>query len=76
MKKLTRIACLVTALVLVGFANAGAQQWDGYVYCYYSCGETVITWAGECCGTQYTCSNGNWGVALWEPGRVKIYCEI
>jgi fatty acid desaturase len=81
MKKLTRIAFLVTALVLAGFATAGAWQWEGYTYCYYSCGEAVLVYADEwtdpCCGTQHYCSNGSWGVAMsWDWRGRPIYCEI
>jgi hypothetical protein len=67
MKKLTRIACLVAALVLSGFASAGA--WPDGGYCYYDCGgQPVWVWAeskDHCCGTQYQCSDNSFAWALW-----------
>ncbi len=81
MKKLARIACLVTALVLAAFATAGAWPFDGYVSCYYTCtnGQTVRmdTWVGECCGTQFISSSGDTCYALWwEQMGVTDYCMI
>jgi hypothetical protein len=76
MKKLTRIACLATALVLAGLATASAWPNDGWTRCHYSCGQTVSTWLGDCCGTMYQCSNGDWGYALWWEQGPTVYCEI
>lgn len=80
MKKLTRIACLVTALVLSTFVTAGAWPFDGYVSCYYTCnGETVRmdTWVGHCCGTQFIRSDGTTCYALWwEQMGITDVCMI
>lgn len=80
MKKLTRIACLVIALVLSGFATAGAWPNYGYVTCYYFCGEMVpvVTWVGQCCGTAIDCGDPDWsGDAMhWEQGGIFDYCAI
>jgi len=79
MKKLTRTACLVAALVLSAFATADAS-W-GWVDCYYTCnGETVRIdrWYGYCCGTQFERPDGTTCYALWweQLGYVGEYCMI
>jgi hypothetical protein len=81
MKKLTRIACLATALVLSSFAMADAWPFYGYVNCYYTCtnGETVRmdTWEGQCCGTQFLLPDGNNCYALWwEQMGITDVCMI
>ena len=67
MKKLTQIACLVTALVLSAFATAGAWPAEGWMSCYYTCNGEIVrmdTW-GQCCGTQIQRPDDTFCYALW-----------
>ena len=56
MKKLTRMACLVAALVLSGFSTVGAWPW--WENCYYSCGHVDTVSYGSCCGTSHASDGG------------------
>lgn len=68
MKKPTRIAYLGAALVLSGFATAGAWPYDEN--CYYSCGHVETVPYGACCGTFHSPDHG--GGSMWSDSRV---CE-
>ena len=70
MKKVTRIACLLSALVLAGISSAGAWPYGGY--CYTGCGYSVWTEMGNCCGRQFQCADGSYASSYyWElsPGN-------
>lgn len=64
MKKLARMVCLIAALALSSVSTADAWL---YGTCYNSCGGSTWTAYGSCCGTQYLCSDGNYGYpTYWE----------
>ena len=72
MKKLARIACLVTALVLSGFATADAYPIG---VCNNSCGDWFFTGYRICCDSQYQCSDGSVGYGLsWNYNGETFYC--
>lgn len=77
MKKMTRIAFLLTALTLTGAASAQATY---YGYCYNLCGYWVLTALGECCNRHFPCADGTSGSSYywesWEYAGVGEACII
>lgn len=72
MKKLARIACLVTALMLSGFAAADAAFIG---VCNNSCGDWFFTDYRSCCNSQYQCSDGSVGYGLsWHYNGETFSC--
>ena len=69
MQKLSRIACLVTALVLSSLATADADWTPPKGRCEILCGDTFESFQStveQCCNELHQCSNGQfvWG-ARW-----------
>jgi hypothetical protein len=72
MQKLSRIACLVTALVLSSLATADAVT-PPEGKCQILCGDTIESFqstVAQCCNELHQCSSGQfvWGTwwSYWE----------